>query len=221
MPGKCWADSPLFYSSLASLWAPEHYWKFSKLLYASFCRILWVWEGRCWIPQGTFIQKLNNRNVSVLALGVMSKQNQNFESFPLFRQPWDKLSHLGRVASRSQECSGFGCFLFSYFSTFFIAVSCDMEKPVSRERAAALWDVCVQPQSTRGAFYRSLQPGRMAFSWHAILVTGHLACRPGIFGSLCIAESPHPPNSHLYSSLSRWLPAERQLQCFVWPSGSL
>lgn len=33
-------------------------------------------------------------------------------------------------------------------------------------------------------------------------VTGHLACGPEIFGSLCIAESPHPPNSLLCFSLS-------------------
>ncbi len=60
----------------------------------------------------------------------------------------------------------------------------------------------VELQATRGAFYLAVQPGRMAFSWHAILATGHLACGPGIFGSLCIAESPHPPNSLLYFSLS-------------------
>ncbi len=60
----------------------------------------------------------------------------------------------------------------------------------------------VELQATRGAFYLAVQPGRMAFSWHAILVTGHLACGPGIFGLLCIAESPHPPNSLLYFSLS-------------------
>lgn len=56
----------------------------------------------------------------------------------------------------------------------------------------------VEPQATRWAFYLAVQPGRMAFSWRAILVTGHLACGPGIFGSLCIAESPYPPNSLLY-----------------------
>lgn len=64
------------------------------------------------------------------------------------------------------------------------------------------YGMSVELQATRGAFYLAVQPGRMAFSWHAILVTGHLACGPGIFGSLCIAESPHPPNSLLYFSLS-------------------
>lgn len=62
--------------------------------------------------------------------------------------------------------------------------------------------VCFELQATHGAFYLAVQPGRMAFSWHAILVTGHLAFGPGIFGSLCVGESPHPPNSYFTLSLS-------------------
>lgn len=38
----------------------------------------------------------------------------------------------------------------------------------------------------------------MAFCWRAVHVTGHLARGPGIFGWLCVAESPYPPNSLLY-----------------------
>lgn len=38
----------------------------------------------------------------------------------------------------------------------------------------------------------------MAFCWRAVHVPGHLARGPGIFGWLCIAESPYPPNSLLY-----------------------
>lgn len=83
---------------------------------------------------------------------------------------------------------------------------------VRREETAVLRDVCVELWATHGAFYLAVQPGRMAFSWHTVLVAGHLACGPGIFGLLCIAESPHPPNSHLYLSLTL-----SPSPCSLWP----
>lgn len=50
----------------------------------------------------------------------------------------------------------------------------------------------VELRATRWAFYLAVQPGRTTSSWQSILVTGHLACSPRIFGSWWTAESPIP-----------------------------
>lgn len=73
---------------------------------------------------------------------------------------------------------------------------CCWKTPVS-EKKLFYYGMSVELQATRWAFYLGVQPGRMAFSWHAILVTGHLAFGPRIFALLRIAEWPYPPNSLL------------------------